>query len=52
MHKLCSRDSAHDLCVSLVHAFVAIVAVLTDSRQSQAMLIVCYDINYSLRLAP
>ena len=48
MYKLHSRDSAHDLlspymCPSLVHGSVAIVAALTDSGQSQTLLlfIVC-----------
>ena len=41
MHKLCSRDSVHDLRgnLSLVHACVAIVVAWTDTRQSQILLL-------------
>ena len=41
MHKLRSRDSAHDLRgnLSLVHACVAIVVALTDSGQSPVLLL-------------
>ena len=63
MYKLRSRNSAHGLlspcmCSSLVHACVAIVAALTDSRQSQTLLLfmVCVPRHITmcclLRLAP